>query len=84
MSLYALPCYYDAGGVVVLYNLYIDGKLQRLYRYEITEKGIQWLPLALFIWVNYFTTGETDAFEETARQFVADAERDGYFPAPLP
>lgn len=84
MSLYALPCYYDAGGVAVLYNLYIDGKFQRTYRYEITEKGVYWLPLALFIWANYFTTGETEAFEETARQFAVDAERDGYFPAPSP
>ena len=40
--------------------------------------------LGLFAWVNYFTTGETDAFEETARQFVVDAERDGYFRAPSP
>ena len=65
-------------------NLYIDEKLERTYRYEITEKRIGWLPLVLFLWVNYFTPDETDAFEETARQFVADAERDGYVRAPSP
>ena len=80
----ALPFYHDWKGYVVLYHLYIDGKLQSTYRYEITEKGITWLPLLLFAWVNYFTAGETEAFEETARQFVADAERDGYFRGPSP
>jgi len=84
MSLFALPWYHEGSGYVVLYDLYLDGKLQRTYRYEITEKGIVWLPLLLFTWVNYFTTGETEAFEETARQFVADAERDGYVRAPSP
>ena len=83
-SLAALPFYHDWQGYVVLYHLYLDGKLQSTYRYEITEKGIVWLPLGLFAWVNYFTTGETEAFEETARQFVADAERDGYFRGPSP
>jgi hypothetical protein len=84
MTFTALPWYYDGLGYVVLYHLYLDGKIQRTYRYEITHKGIVWLPLALFIWANYFTTGETEAFEETARQFVVDAERDGYFQAPAP
>lgn len=82
MTLTALPWYYDGLGYVVLYHLYLDGKLQHTYRYEITQKGIVWLPLGLLIWMNYFTTGETEAFEETARQFAVDAERDGYFQAP--
>ncbi len=84
ISYAAVPFYHDSHGYVVLYNLHLDGKLQSTYRYEITEKGIAWLPLLLFTWVNYFTTGETEAFEETARQFVADAERDGYVRAPSP
>jgi hypothetical protein len=84
ISFAAVPFYHDSHGYVVLYNLHLDGKLQSTYRYEITEKGIAWLPLLLFTWVNYFTTGETEAFEETARQFVADAERDGYVRAPSP
>lgn len=84
MSLFALPWYDDDHGQVVLYNLYLDGKLQHTYRYEITQKGIVWLPLVLFLWANYFTAGETETFEETARQFVADAERDGYVRAPSP
>ena len=83
-SFMLVPWYHDSHGYVVLYNLHLDGKLQSTYRYEITETGIMWLPLGLFAWVNYFTTGETEAFEETARQFVADAERDGYIRAPSP
>lgn len=79
ISLFALPWYEDDHGHVVRYHLYIDGTLQRTYRYEITQKGIVWLPLVLFLWTNYFTPGETEAFEETARRFVADAVRDGYF-----
>lgn len=77
----AVPWHYDGLGYVVLYNLYVDGKIQRTYRYEIIQKGIMWLPLALFIWANYFTTGETEAFKETVRQFAVDAERDRYFQA---
>ena len=82
MSLFSLPWYDDDHGHVVRYHLYIDGTLQRTYRYEITQKGIVWLPLVLFLWTNYFTPGETEAFEETARQFVADADRDGFFRTP--
>lgn len=76
--LFVLPSYLNDYGYAVYYNLYINEKFERTYRYELTQKKLLWLPLALFVWVNYFTTGETDAFEETARQFVVDAERDGY------
>jgi hypothetical protein len=84
MTFTALPWYYDGLGYVVLYHLYLDGKFQQTYRYEIAHKGIVWLPLVLFIWANYFTTGETEAFEETARQFAVDADTDGYFRAAEP
>jgi len=79
MSLFLLPWYDDDHGHVVHYHLYVDGALQRTYRYEISQKGIVWLPLVFFLWTNYFMAGETEAFEETARQFVADADRDGFF-----
>lgn len=81
-SFYTFPWLVDDHGYFVRYQLYIDRALQHTYRYEITQKGIVWLPLGLFSWANYFTPGATEAFEETARHFVVDAEKDGYFQAP--
>jgi hypothetical protein len=78
-SAFAFPYLDDDHGYFVRYQLYIDGALRHTYRYQITQKGVVWLPLGLFSWANYFTPGETDAFEETARYFVVDAERDGFF-----
>jgi hypothetical protein len=82
-SFYTIPLIDDDHGYFVHYHLHIDGALQHTYRYEITQKGIIWLPLlGFFIWAERFAPGETDAFEETARHFVVDAERDGYFQTP--
>ncbi len=74
-----LPYYSGLGGYVVRYNLYVDGELQHVYRYEITKKGVAWVVLLPFAWINLFTYDQKDAFRATAYQFLIDAERDGYF-----
>ena len=50
----------DSSGFVVEYNLYVNGKSERLYRYEVNRKGIFWIGLLPFAWLNAFTTSATD------------------------
>ena len=74
-----LPAYSGEGGYLVRYELYIDKQLKKTYRYEITEERLVWLGLLPFVWVNFFTASQKDAFLATAHQFFHDAEQDGYF-----
>ena len=74
-----LPVYSGKGGYIVRYELYIDKQLRKVYRYEITEKMVVWLGLLPFVWVNFFTYTEEEAFVATAHQFFHDAEADGFF-----
>ncbi len=74
-----LPVYSGEGGYLVRYWLYIDKQLKKTYRYEITEERLVWLGLLPFVWVNFFTASQKDAFLATAHQFFHDAELDGYF-----
>jgi len=74
-----LPAYSGEGGYLVRYELYIDKQLKKTYRYEITEERLVWLGLLPFVWVNFFTASQKDAFLATAHQFFHDAELDGYF-----
>ena len=72
-----LPYYTDEGGTTVIYNLYQDGQLRKVYRYPIYKKGAGWLGLLPFAWINYFTTDLADAVEGATFQFLIDAQRDG-------
>ena len=78
MTLGALPWYSGQSGYTVNYHLYRDGTLKQIYRYEITRKVFMWLPLFLFIWINAIMDDQSDAFETSTRQFLADAARDGH------
>jgi hypothetical protein len=70
-----VPCYADG----VVYTLHFDVLIHNtLKEYEISRKGVQWLGLLPFWWVNVFTTQYKDAFSANAYQFVFDAKRDGY------
>ena len=73
-----LPYYSGEAGYVVEYELYVDKELKKTYQYEITKKGVAWILLLPFAWINFFTYSEEDAFRATAYQFFLDAERDGY------
>ena len=74
-----VPWWSSGAGYTVEYILYVDGRHERSYSYEITKKGIGWLGLLPVAWINLFTQDAKDAFRATMYQFVRDADRDGYF-----
>ena len=74
----AVPYYTGEGGYVLRYILSVDQQEKQVYRYEIKKKGVGWLGLLPFAWVNFFTTDLKDAVQATTHQFVIEAERDGY------
>ena len=78
-ALTLLPYYTDEGGTSVVYSLYQDGRLLKVYRYPIYKKGVGWIGLLPFAWINYFTTDLADAVEGATLQFLIDAQRDGCF-----
>lgn len=88
---YAIP-YYGArpgGGVpywhwtshpVVTYTLNLDQIEKEVYRYSLDEKVFRWiLAPSLVYWLLSDQTDYTEALTSTARQFVRDAQRDGYW-----
>ena len=74
-----VPWWSSGAGYTVEYILYVDGKRERSYSYEITKKGVGWIGLLPMAWINLFTQDAKDTFRATAYQFVHDADRDGYF-----
>lgn len=74
-----VPWWSSGAGYTVEYILYVDGKRERSYSYEITKKGVGWIGLLPMAWINLFTQDAKGAFRATAYQFVHDADRDGYF-----
>ncbi|MEO6306868.1 MAG: hypothetical protein ABIO96_14035 [Nitrospiraceae bacterium] len=72
------PWWSSEAGYSVEYILYVDGKRERSYSYEITKKGVGWIGLLPVAWINFFTQDAKDAFRATAYQFFRDADRDGY------
>jgi hypothetical protein len=79
MSTAIVPWWSSGAGYTVEYLLYVDGKRERSYSYEITKKGVGWIVLLPVAWINFFTQDAKDAFRATAYQFFRDADRDGYF-----
>jgi len=73
-----VPCYADGVVYTMHFDVLIHNTLKESYQYEISRKGVQWLGLLPFFWVNLFTTQYKDAFSANAYQFVIDAKRDGY------
>lgn len=73
-----IPFYSTKAGYVVHYDLYVDSGLKKSYSYRIVKKGVSWIALLPFTWVNFLTYSEKDAFRATAYQFLIDAEGDGY------
>jgi hypothetical protein len=74
-----IPWWSSDAGYTVEYLLYVDGKREHTYSYEITKKGVGWIVLLPVAWINFFTHDEKDAFRATTYQFFRDADRDGYF-----
>lgn len=73
-----LPYYSSHAGHIISYELYIDHELKKSYRYEITKKGVAWIGLLPFAWVNLFTNDQQDACRAALHRFIRDVERDGY------
>jgi hypothetical protein len=78
MSTAIFPWWSSGAGYTVEYTLYVDGKQERSYSYEITKKGVGWIGLLPVAWINFFTQDGKDAFRATTYQFFRDADRDGY------
>jgi hypothetical protein len=77
-TLALIPCYVDRVVYTVHFDVLIHNALKESYQYEISRKGVQWLGLLPFFWVNLFTTQYKDSFSANVYQFVIDAKRDGY------
>ncbi len=73
-----VPCYADGVMYTMHFDVLIHNILKESYSYEISRKGLQWIGLLPFLWVNLFTAQYKDAFSANAYQFVTDAKRDGY------
>ena len=54
-----------------------QGLQTRVYRYQIVNRGLIWLPLLPFAWISLLTPDEEDAFRGVVRRFIADAAADG-------
>lgn len=70
---FLLPAASTQDGYRVTYELYQNGQRQRRASYEFHRKTLVWLPMVVVSWVNFFTPSEKEAFEATARQFLAEA-----------
>ena len=73
-----IPCYADGVVHTMHFDVFLNNTLKESYQYEISRKGVQWLGLLPFFWVNFFTAQYKDAFSANAHQFVIDARRNGY------
>ena len=79
MSLAIIPCYGDLFVYETAYALYIDNVFQKEYHYRYAGKGIFWIGLFPFAWINFFTNSHGDALASTVYYFLRDAQRDGIF-----
>lgn len=75
-TLFVVPCAYHSI-YEAHFDLYVDNILTRRYQYDIHGKGVEWIGLVPFFWVNYFLTDYEDAFLANTHQFIADAKQDG-------
>ena len=73
-----LPYYSGHAGHLIRYDLYMDGEIKKAYRYEIAKKGVAWVGLLPFAWVNLLTDDQQDACRAALHRFIRDVERDGY------
>lgn len=71
-----LPCYADGIVYETHFDLYVDNTLKKGYRYEISRKGMGWIGLVPFFWINFLLTEYTDAFSATVYQFMSDVKQD--------
>lgn len=75
----AVPAYSASSFDLIQFKLYVDGQPVKTYEYRVRKVKGTWIVFLPFAWVNFFTADRKDTFAAVARQFFADAERDGYF-----
>ena len=69
-----LPFQSTQDGYEINFEVYNNGKRLKNYNYTFNRRTFIWMPMILFVWVNYLTPSEKDAFEAITRQFLKDAE----------
>jgi hypothetical protein len=74
-TLTILPAWSTQDGYLVNYHVYVNGKEQQSFNYEITRKAGVWIVLLPFAWLNLITYDEVDAFQATTNQFFMDARQ---------
>ncbi len=77
-TLGVIPCHAEGVVYETHFDVLANNALKQSYRYEISRKGIQWIGLLPFFWVNFFTADYKEAFSANIYQFVTDAKRDGF------
>jgi len=60
------------------YEIYENKERLKSYQYIFRQESVFWGPLLAFVWVNWLNSTKQDAFAATLRQFIQDAQGDGY------
>ena len=69
-----LPAWSTKDGYDLYFTFYRDGSKVKTFDYKIERTAAMWLGLLPFVWVNFLTNSETDAFEVATYQFFSDLE----------
>jgi len=75
LSATILPAWSLHDGYNIRFTLWKDGKEMETFSYDVERRYVQWLPLALVVWLNTDTATEKSVFERVTKQFFQDAER---------
>jgi len=76
LTLFVVPCL-TKEKYETHFDVYVDNVLNRSYQYDIQWKGVNWIGLLPFFWVNLFLTGHEEAFSANAYQFITESKQDG-------
>jgi hypothetical protein len=76
LTIFVVPCVVEHA-YETHFDVYMDNALKRSYRYDIYWKGVSWIGLVPFFWVNLFMTDHEEAFSANAYQFISEAKQDG-------
>lgn len=78
VTMFILPCYHDKDVTSLRYDLSIDGRFVKAYRYQIREKALIWWGAIPFFWVRSLLTSYYQSCEAITAQFLLDARTDGF------
>ena len=73
-TLTLFPAWSTKDGYYVIYEVFMDGKRQKSFTYEIRRKAFMWIVMLPFSWINAFTYSEEEAFQATAQRFFKEAD----------